>query len=340
MSFCNSHPAHTIHFSPPPAAAAGEGPSTWAAFAESSPWWLCARFRLVSFTGIRDCPSAERNQLDAIAKCESGGNWSISSAAAAAAVCSSVGDLEGQRQRNAAIGRPAKADRVPGVSRTQGIGAWPSWQVAAGTPSRPRPPAAALIVMVSGTPLQVHGEQCRGWAAVPLSGRLGRGVPGVRPLTTAANTPSRRLASWLRAGRHRVYGPLVSSGNSPPSTSPGPVGRRASRSRAARGTARRGAGDTRRGCHGLADRAGGRIVASVPEEMAARARVVVTAVGRTPLRTADWWPLRQSRHRLPPTSPARGDVRPTKYRRLSQTDHRYRGADRACLQLRFRAIRT
>ncbi len=100
---------------------------------------------------------------DAIAKCESGGNWAINTGNGY------YGGLQfspATWKSNGGVGMPHQASReeqiriAENVLRTQGIGAWPSCGKAAGTP-------AVFVSNTGGTPAPA-AAQCSGLGRGPL----------------------------------------------------------------------------------------------------------------------------------------------------------------------------
>ena len=100
---------------------------------------------------------------DAIAKCESGGNWAINTGNGY------YGGLQfspATWKSNGGVGMPHQASReeqiriAENVLRTQGIGAWPSCGKAAGTP-------AVFVSNTGGTPAPA-ATQCSGLGRGPL----------------------------------------------------------------------------------------------------------------------------------------------------------------------------
>lgn len=126
---------------------------------------------LVSFTLGSGIAAAESTvNWDAIAKCESGGNWAINSGNG---YYGGLQFSEATWKANGGTGMPHRASReeqirvAENVLRTQGIGAWPACGKASGTPmAAPASDVGAPIVMVSNAS-PVH-EQCQGVGRGPL----------------------------------------------------------------------------------------------------------------------------------------------------------------------------
>jgi hypothetical protein len=109
--------------------------------------------------------NADTVNWDAIAKCESGGNWSTNTGNG------HYGGLQFKQatwSANGGVGNPATAPRAEqvrvaeNVMRTQGIGAWPKCGAQAGSPAvwtTPTMPTASAVTT--------------GCAAMPSSGLLG-----------------------------------------------------------------------------------------------------------------------------------------------------------------------
>lgn len=128
-------------------------------------------FALVTFTLGSGTASAESTvNWEAIAKCESGGNWSINTGNG---YYGGLQFSEATWKANGGTGMPHRASReeqirvAENVLRTQGIGAWPSCGKAAGTPiAAPSSGGGAPTVMVSSA-APVQG-QCQGVGRGPL----------------------------------------------------------------------------------------------------------------------------------------------------------------------------
>jgi len=102
---------------------------------------------------------------DAVAKCESGGNWAINTGNGY------YGGLQfspATWKSNGGSGMPHQASRdeqiriAENVLRTQGIGAWPTCGAKAGAP------ASVTMVSASGTPAAAPAGQCQGLGRGPL----------------------------------------------------------------------------------------------------------------------------------------------------------------------------
>jgi resuscitation-promoting factor RpfC len=126
-------------------------------------------------TGIANADSVN---WDAIAQCESGGNWSTSTGNGA------YGGLqfkEATWNANGGVGNPATAPRAEqirvaeNVLRTQGLKAWPKCGAQAGSPA------------VWATPTMPTAPTMTGCAAMPTSGLLGFINP--RQMCTALLNP-------------------------------------------------------------------------------------------------------------------------------------------------------
>ena len=147
-------------------------------FAESSPWrpsrWGVA---LAAFTLGSGTAAAESTvNWDAVAKCESGGNWAINSGNGY------YGGLQfspATWTANGGTGMPHQASReeqirvAENVLRTQGIGAWPTCGTAAGTPLS----AVGLARRRSAAHRRLAG-QCQGWAAAHSAWSTGASCAG------------------------------------------------------------------------------------------------------------------------------------------------------------------
>jgi resuscitation-promoting factor RpfC len=123
--------------------------------------------------------NADTVSWDAIAKCESGGNWSTNTGNG------HYGGLQFKQATwfaNGGVGNPATAPRAEqvrvaeNVLRTQGIGAWPKCGAQAGSPAVWTTPAMPTAPAVTS-----------GCAAMPSSGLLGFINP--RQMCTALLSP-------------------------------------------------------------------------------------------------------------------------------------------------------
>jgi hypothetical protein len=130
---------------------------------------------------------------DAVAKCESGGNWAINSGNGY------YGGLQfspATWTANGGTGLPHQASReeqirvAENVLRTQGIGAWPTCGKSAGAPVFARPVSASGDIAAT-SPLS---NQCQ---------RMGRGPLGLvdwGQLCTAFTDPGKAVAGAFRFG--------------------------------------------------------------------------------------------------------------------------------------------
>jgi hypothetical protein len=128
---------------------------------------------------------ADSVNWDAIAQCESGGNWAINTGNGAS------GGLQFKQATwaaNGGVGSPATASRADqirvaeNVLRTQGLGAWPKCGTQGGAPAvwaNPTMPSAPTVAT--------------GCAAMPTSGLLGFINP--RQMCTALRNPLGALAA-------------------------------------------------------------------------------------------------------------------------------------------------
>ena len=123
--------------------------------------------------------NADSVNWDAVAQCESGGNWSTNSGNGA------YGGLQFKQatwSANGGVGSPASASRADqirvaeNVLRTQGLGAWPKCGGQAGSPA------------VWGTPtMPTAPTMATGCAAMPSSGLFG--FINLRQMCTALLNP-------------------------------------------------------------------------------------------------------------------------------------------------------
>ncbi|PXX10501.1 transglycosylase family protein [Mycolicibacterium moriokaense] len=140
---------------------------------------IFAALALVPMALSAGTASADSVNWDAIAQCESGGNWSTNTGNGA------YGGLQFKQatwSANGGVGNPATAPRAEqvrvaeNVLRTQGLGAWPKCGANAGSPAvwtTPTMPTAPTVTS--------------GCAAMPSSGLLGFINP--RQMCTALLNP-------------------------------------------------------------------------------------------------------------------------------------------------------
>jgi len=127
---------------------------------------------------------------DAVAQCESGGNWNANTGNGA------YGGLQFKQatwNANGGLGSPAHASReeqirvAENVVRTQGIGAWPTCGAAAGTPSFATPVSAGGA-SAAGAPAQ---SACQGMGRGPL------GLIDFGKMCQAITNPGKAFAAAL-----------------------------------------------------------------------------------------------------------------------------------------------
>ncbi len=127
--------------------------------------------------------NADTVNWDAIAQCESGGNWAINTGNGA------YGGLQFKPATwaaNGGVGSPANASRAEqirvaeNVLRKQGIGAWPKCGAYGSTPA-----TYTTVSTPAGTPVQATGCQ-----AMPAHGLFGFGLIDLRKMCTALLGPN------------------------------------------------------------------------------------------------------------------------------------------------------
>jgi hypothetical protein len=140
---------------------------------------ICGALALVPMALSTGTANADSVNWDAIAQCESGGNWSTNTGNGA------YGGLQFKQatwSANGGVGNPATAPRVEqvrvaeNVLRTQGLGAWPKCGANAGSPAVWTTPSVPTAPTVTS-----------GCAAMPSSGLLGFINP--RQICTALLNP-------------------------------------------------------------------------------------------------------------------------------------------------------